>query len=197
MRPQKRARGDRRFRQEPAQIERRTHPANLGFDERVRYALVDAGDRQAHALAPMREDFPVAQMKAADDERRSARHVIEPLIGREGDAAALDQRLEAEALDEGAAEIVPHGRRKLRALGKGHVWIGAGQIGKRALLPTQAWGNQAPEFPGQPRGCFQGQRARGELRQKEAGEFEPVTQIFGKPHSRLIAIRVCRSERGG
>ena len=156
-------------------------PAHLSlFDQWVRHALVDAGNRQPHALAAMREEFPVAPMKAAPLVR--ARRQTTPSRARTR-CTGLDERLQAEALDEGAAKIVPHGRRP---------FVRSFRLcpGKRApdwqacASSRRARGDHAPEAPGQPRRRFQRQRARNGPGEEEAGEFEPVTQGFGKPHSR-------------
>ena len=57
---------------------------------RVGYALINANERNAEPLAAMRQNFPVPQVKTADDEGlRAARRLVETFRRLEDDAVAL------------------------------------------------------------------------------------------------------------
>ena len=117
----------------------------------VGQALIDADERNAEPLAAMRQDFPVSQMKSADDKGlRAGCCFVETLRGLEDDAVALGQRFDAEALGEGSPEVFPHRRGDRLTLAKRLFGEGQFEIGERALLSTEARRDEAPEVSGEP-----------------------------------------------
>ncbi len=99
----------------------------------------------------MRQNFPVSQVKSADDERlRAARGFVETLRRLEDDAVALCQRFDAKALGEGPPKVFPHCRGDRLALAKRLFGEGQFEIRERALLSPEARSDEAPELSGEP-----------------------------------------------
>src|SRR6202020_2280307 len=98
-------------------------------------------------------NFPVSQMKPADDEGlRAVRGFVEILRRLEDDAVALCQRFDAQALGEGPPEVFPHCRGDRLTLGKRLFREGELEIRERPLLSTEARRNDAPELSREPWG---------------------------------------------
>ena len=99
----------------------------------------------------MRQDFPVPQMKSADDERlRAGCCFVETLRRLEDDAVALGQRFDAKALGEGSPKVFPHRRGDRLTLAERLFGEGQFEIRERALLSTEARRDEAPELSGEP-----------------------------------------------
>src|ERR1700748_1399702 len=130
---------------------------------RVGQPLVDADERNPEPLAAMRQDFPVPQMKPADNERlRTGRRFVETLRGLEDDAVALRQRFDAKALGKSPPEFFPHCCGDRLALAKRLLGEGQFKIRQRALLSPEAGSDEAPEGPGEARRRLQRGGARNE-----------------------------------
>ena len=113
--------------------------------------LVDADEGNTELLAAVRQDLPVSQVKATDDEGLcAARGFVETFRRLEDDAVALRQRFDAKALGEGPPKIFPHRRGDHLAFIKRLFGEGQFKIGERALLSPEARGDEAPEVAGEP-----------------------------------------------
>ena len=118
---------------------------------RVGHALINADKGNAQALAAMRQDLPVSQVKSADDERLcAARRFVETLRRLEHDAVAFRQRFDVKALGEGSPEVFPHRRGDRLTLARRLFRVGEFEIRERALLPDEVRSNKAPELSGKP-----------------------------------------------
>ena len=72
----------------------------------IGYSLIDANERNPEPLAAVRQNFPVPQVKTANDEGLcAARRLVETFRRLEYDAIAPRQRLDVEALGEGSPEF--------------------------------------------------------------------------------------------
>jgi hypothetical protein len=177
-----RARGHRSFGQKTAIIEEGSEFAALLVHERIAQALIDAAERDAHELARVGDDLPVAEMHAANDARASAHHLLELLHRLKADALLGDDRAEIERFSEGAAEVLPHGPGDSLALGLRKLGIGQLEIPERALLPVETRRDQPPHQARSPRHGFERQRSRDGLSCTEHHIFQAVTQGFREAH---------------
>src|ERR1700719_4597364 len=99
----------------------------------------------------MRQDFPVPQMKSADDKGFGApRCFVETLRWLENDAVAFGQRFDAKTLGEGSPKVFPHRRGECLTLAERLFGEGQFEILERALLSTEARRDEAPELSGEP-----------------------------------------------
>ena len=175
-RAQKRPRRHRVFRQKTSLVQRRAQLERLGVDIRVAEALVDAGQRRAHALARGGDDLPIPQVQTADHERSAAGDLVEPPFRLEPDAAVRHDSPDMEGFGECAAEILPHVGRELPALRRRHLGEGQRQIAQRALVAIEMRRDPSPPEPRGARSGFQRERASRLLGQQESRVFQPVTQ---------------------
>ena len=130
----------------------------------------------------MSEDFPVAEVQAADDERAAAGDFVEPILRLEPDSPLRHDLPEMEGLAEGAAEIFPHVGCELFAFVERHLGESERKILQRALLPVKAGRDQAPQVAGMARRGLERIGARDRLQEAESHVFQAKAQILGERH---------------